>query len=95
MAADPQAVTRAAAIAERVQRETRDRALRISLVMRETARTLERTAALAEEHARRRDRVGGEGAVQERQAAERAREAARRARRYAQQWRDVADGGQP
>ena len=88
---DPDAAQRAAATAERVQREMRARALQISLVMQQTAETLAKSAALAEEHARRQDRAGGVGAVEERQAAERAREGARRARLYAEQWRELAE----
>lgn len=88
---DMEAMKRAAATADRVQRETREEALRVSLVMSRTAAALERSAALAEAHAQRRERAGGEGAAEERAAAKRAHEGARRARLYAERWRNLAE----
>lgn len=92
---DPEAAKRAAASAELIQRETRQRALHTSRIMSQTAEALETSAALAEEHAIRRERAGGEGALEERAAAERAHEGARRARLYAERWRDIAEREKP
>ncbi len=54
------------------------------------ADTLERSAGLAEEHTRRREREGrSDQAAEEHAAAERAHDAARNARSHADEWRKL------
>ena len=70
---------------------TRKYAERLSMELDRTAEVLERTAALADEHGRRRGRTGHpESAADEHQAAERARVYAQRARDQADEWRKLA-----
>jgi Histidine kinase-, DNA gyrase B-, and HSP90-like ATPase len=76
---DQDASQSASVSAELAQQQTRERALHLSRLMRRTAETLEHSAALAEEHAQRKQRAGhGEAATRERRAAGRAEEAPRR-----------------
>lgn len=78
---DYEAAERAADAAGGVQRKALERADRLSAVFTSTARALETSAALAEEHAARRERGGhADEATRERLIAARASDAARRAR---------------
>lgn len=80
---------RAAVIARDARAQMMERAGELSAILRRAARALERSAAMAEEHAERRDRSGdAREAEKERAAAARATDAARRARARA----DEADG---
>ena len=73
--------------AEHVKAHTRQGAETVSSILMQLADALERTAALAEEHAQRHERLGRtDHALKERQAARQAREKAQRARSEAQQW---------
>jgi hypothetical protein len=70
-----------------VLRQTRRDAKQLSAVLTRTANELERSAGLAEAHARRREQAGqSDDAIEERQAAKRAREAAQRALAQADEW---------
>jgi len=65
----------------------------VASVLGRTARNLERSATLAEEHARRRERAGWqEAAAEERRAAGRAHDAAMRARGEAEKWLKLVEG---
>ncbi|HTX13404.1 MAG TPA: hypothetical protein VME22_32600 [Solirubrobacteraceae bacterium] len=67
--------------------QVRERSLGVAALLRQTARTLDQSADLAEEHARRQECRGQqEAAEQEWRAAGRARAAAERARTHAAQW---------
>jgi hypothetical protein len=80
--------------AEQVLSRTRQSAKQLSAMLDRTAATLLRTAELSTEHALRREQQGqASGAVEERQAAERAREAARRARAHAEEWLKCSERG--
>jgi hypothetical protein len=87
LASTVRAAESSAETAAEAQRRARATARELSVVMRHTARTLEKSATLADEHALRRERAGNhEGAEKERHAAARARDAATRARTYATRW---------
>jgi hypothetical protein len=84
---DPDAADSEARAAELVIRPTRQGAKQASAILMQLANTLERSAALAEEHAQRRERAGRtEDVAAEREAAQRARAAAQRARSQADEW---------
>jgi len=83
---DYEAAKRVAAVAEGLQSQMRDRAGQLSEVLRRTARTLEWSAALAEEHAQRHERGGhSDEATKERAMAGRASDAAQHARARAEE----------
>lgn len=87
---DDQAAERVAATGERLRTQALEQAENMSVLLRRTARALESSAALAEEHAQRHDRSGhGDTAADERRAANRARQAAARARSRADNWLKV------
>lgn len=80
--------------AEAVRRHTRDGARQAVEHLLQLARTLERTAGLADEHLRRLEREGrSDRAAEEHAAADRARDAARRARSQAEEWRKLLAEG--
>ena len=82
---------RGAAIVSRVRADAVERAAKLSAILKRTASALERSAAIAEEHAERHRRYGDdEGATKEHAAAARASDAAKRARARAAE----ADRGQ-
>jgi hypothetical protein len=88
---DPSPADRAASAAEHARSLIQENAAHLSSVLNRTAETLGKTAAIAEEHARRRDRAGlSEAAREERRVAERAREYAQRARSQAEEWLKLA-----
>lgn len=88
---DYAAVKRAAAVAQDLQSQVHQRAGQLSEVLRRTARALESSAALAEEHAERREQGGRSGeAANERATAGRASEAARHARARAEELREYS-----
>jgi hypothetical protein len=69
----------------------RENAQHLSSVLTRTTEALEKTAAIAEQHAQRRDRAGlSDAAAEERRAADRAREYAGRARSQAEEWFKLA-----
>lgn len=83
---DSEAATRAAVAAQRLNAEALRRAANLSAALRRTARALEWSAALAEEQAQRRERLGrSDEAANERAVAGRASEAAQRARMHAEE----------
>ena len=89
-AMDDEAAERAVATAKRWRTEARERVENMSVLLRRTARALESSADLAEEHARQEERSGhGATAADERRAANRARQAAERARSQADEWLQV------
>lgn len=80
------AAQRAAAVAEDLHGMTVERAGQLAGMLRRTARALDWSAAMAEEHARRRDLAGDRDvAAKERAVARRASEAAQRARARAEE----------
>ena len=90
---EPQLARRASAAAESEVARTRLTARDVASVFGRTARTLERSATLAEEHAERRERAGlKEAATEERRAARRAHDAAARARAEAEKWLKLVEG---
>jgi hypothetical protein len=84
---DYEAAKRAAAVAEGLQSKSVERAEQLSEALRRTARALDWSAALAEEHAQRRE-LGGhtDEAAKERAMAQRASDAAQRARAQAEEF---------
>lgn len=79
-----QPANRAAAIASQARVDAVERAGKLSAILKRTASALERSAAIAEEHAERHRRYGDdEGATKEHAAAARASDAAKRARAQA------------
>jgi hypothetical protein len=90
--ADPHEVHSEARTAELVMRHTRQGAKQASGILTQLAKTLDKSAGLADEHAQRREKAGRtDDAADERQAAERAREAAQRARRQAEEWLKIGE----
>jgi len=90
---EPQVAREASAAAESAVARTRLTARDVASVFGRTARTLERSATLAEEHAERRERAGRtEAAAEERRAARRAHAAAARARAQAEKWLKQLEG---
>lgn len=74
--------------------QTKKNAEQLASELTRMAGELEKTAAIAEEHARRRQRAGdAEDAAEERAAADRAYEYARQARSQAEGWLRIARGG--
>ena len=95
-AMDSEAVEPTGAAAERVVGETGVRAAQLASVLRRTAVTLERSAALADAHAERYEQAKrSNDAAQERRVAGRAREAARQARWHAEEWLELAAERRP
>jgi hypothetical protein len=94
---DPNGARRVTSVGRRTAvQHTREGARRLSLTLTETANALERSASLAEGHARRREQAGRtEDAAEERQARERAHGAAERARSQAAQWLKLAENLEP
>lgn len=87
---DPSAVRGDSSGSEQVRRDTQHGAKTASWILSELAMTLDRSAALADEHAERRQAAGFyDAAADERRVAKRAREAAERARSQADQWREL------
>lgn len=83
---DYAAAAHAASVAQDLQRHTVKRAEQLSMVLRRTARALDWSAALAEEHAERHALQGdSDEAAKERAMAGRASEAAWRARARAEE----------
>jgi hypothetical protein len=83
---DHEGAMRAAVIAEHLHSEAVERAAQLSAALTRTARSLEWSAALADEHAKRRELDGRhDEAANERAVARRASDAARRARVRAEQ----------
>jgi hypothetical protein len=81
---------RASAVRGRMREIAED----LAIVLRQSADTLEHSAMLADEHAQRRERAGhSAGALEERNAAQRARQAAQRARSRAQFLSERAQAG--
>lgn len=81
-----EAAKQAAATAERLRRRAGQRAEELAVRLKRTARTLEASAALADEHAQRRERQGQtDASTAERGAAKRAGDAAERARMQAEE----------
>ena len=92
---DPGAAKQASATAERAVNQTLMMARDLASVLARTAKALEQSATLAEEHAERRERAGRkEAAAEERRAAGRAHEAAARARAQAEEWLKLLEGGE-
>jgi hypothetical protein len=84
---DDDAAERVAARPEQLRTQALEQAEHKSVLLRRTARALESSAALAEEHAQRHERSGrGDTAADERRAADRARQAAARAHSRADDW---------
>jgi hypothetical protein len=90
---EPEAARQASAIAETAASQTRMTARDPASVLGRTAKALEQSAILAEQHAQRRERAGRmEAAADERRAAGRAHEAAARARARAEEWLKLLEG---
>jgi hypothetical protein len=91
MLIEPTAAGRAADAALSARSLTRKNAQRVSSVLDRTAKALDVTASIADQHARRREQAGlDEGALEERRVAERARQYAERARSQAGEWHELA-----
>lgn len=83
----PEPSSGSAGRAEIAVSQLREGAKRLSSILIQTANTLERSAALAEEHARRRQEAGEPAdAEKERRAAEHMRAFAERVRSQSQEW---------
>ena len=90
---EPETVERASAAAETAASRTRVTARDVASLLARTAEVLEHSAALAEEHAERRERAGRiDSAAEERRVAWRAHEAAARARAKAEEWLELSEG---
>jgi hypothetical protein len=88
---DPDPAHRETRAAEQVMRHTREGATHASTILTRLAKTLDKSARMAELHAARREHAGhSDDAATELQSAKRARTAARRARSQAEQWLKVA-----
>lgn len=82
--------------AESTRSLTRKQAEHLSAELDRAAEALEKTASLADQHARRRREAGkSEGEQEERRVADRARKYALRARAQAQEWRNLATRAGP
>lgn len=87
----PQPAHRTVSAAQSTRSIIRKNAEHLSSELDRTAELLEKTVAIAEQHARRRERAGdSDGGREERRAAERARKYAQRARSQAEEWRKLA-----
>jgi hypothetical protein len=87
----PQPAHRTVSAAQSTRSIIRKNAEHLSSELDRTAELLEKTVAIAEQHARRRERAGdSDGGREERRAAERARKYAQRARSEAEEWRKLA-----
>lgn len=82
---------RAKSRADRAITATQENAEHLSSILSQTARALEKSAALADEHAVRRGAAGRtRDAADERRAAQRARQAGERARSHAARFLELA-----
>ena len=89
---EPETVERASAAADTAASQARVTARDAASLLARTAEVLERSAALAQEHAERRERAGRpESAAEERRVAKRAYAAAARARARAEQWLETIE----
>ena len=87
---DPDVAHTETGASELAMRHTRQAAKHGSWILMQLANTLERSAALAEKHAQRREQAGrADDAAAERRAAKRAHEAAQRARSQAEEWLEM------
>lgn len=83
---DPEPAQPVASAAEAIYSRAYRSAEQLTAVLRHTAEALEKSAELADQHARRREQAGGiDDGADERRAATRARQAAQRARSRAEE----------